>query len=255
MATDELVEKRLAKLENQSSLKFFVQYLLSPILLVSIGTFINWRIEENKAESNRVDVAQRMIPTLFAGNPDQAFATERLLAKIVDPASASDLHLIVVKYYQGKIESSLSTGNVELAARIVSAATTIGGSAADEVVKSVANDKNQAERIQGFKTKSQEAAQNEREGFERLISGDYEGAMNAFKAAENAYHSYHQVYELARLIKEKKSELGDPNKRKDFLQVIVTQFAYGAPQDLMERLRAIVAGQPEKTNQQPDVVR
>ena len=112
-SSTEAIEKRLSKLENQSSLKFFVQYLLSPILLVSIGTFINWRIEGQKAESNRVDVAQKMIPTLFGGNPDQAFATERLLAKIVDPESAKDLHVIVVNYYQGKIESSLRAGNVE----------------------------------------------------------------------------------------------------------------------------------------------
>lgn len=253
MATDELIEKRLSKLENQSSLKFFVQYLLSPILLVSIGTFINWRIEANKAESNRVDVAQKMIPTLFAGNPDQAFATERLLAKIVDPASANDLHLIVVKYYQGKIESSLSTGDVELAAKIVSAAKTIGGSAADEVVKSVDNDKDQAEQIQVFKNKSQQASQYEREGFESLIKGDYEGAINSFQAAENAYHSYHQVYELARLIRQRKAELSDPDKRKDFLQLIVNRNSYGAPQDLMERLRAIAAGQPEKI--QSDIAR
>lgn len=237
MATVEELESRISRLEKEGKLKFFVQYLLSPLLIISVGTFINWRIEQGKAEAQRIDLAQRMIATMFSGNADEAFATERLLTKVVDPQYAADLHQSVAKYYQSKVDASIKEGDVEGAARIVSAAKTIGGTAADQVVQSV--DQNQAQKstIQNYVSKSEEAAQQERQGFESLLAGDFERAANAFEASERAYHSYHSVYEIARLLRSKSAELNDPARRKAVLQEIVTRHAYGAPPDLLQRLR------------------
>src|SRR6266849_2554095 len=158
MPTTEELEKRIGKLESQGAVKFFVQYLLSPILILSIGTIINWRIEKGKSESNRIDIAQKMIPPLFAGNPDQAFATERLLTRVVDADVANDLHEIIAKYYKSKIETNLKEGNIEGADRIVSAAKTIGGNGADKVVQSVEQDRSQTDKIQAYKNKAQIAS-------------------------------------------------------------------------------------------------
>jgi hypothetical protein len=237
MATNDELEGRVSKLEKQSTMKFFVQYLLSPILIICLGAFINWQIEKGKAEAQRLDLAQKMIATMFSGNADEAFATERLLTKVVDPQYAKDLHESVAKYYKNKVDASIKQGDVEGAAKIVAAAQTIGGTAADQVVQSVAQNQSQQIAIQTFTSKAQEAAQQEREGFERLIKGDYEGAADAFAAAEQAYHSYHSAYEISRLLRARAADLNDPARRKSVLQEIVSRHAYGAPPDLIQRLR------------------
>ncbi len=81
------------------------------------------------------------------------------------------------------------------------------------------------------------AAQKEREGFEKLIAGDYDGAAQAFQAAEDASHGYHSVYELARLVRSKRADLDDPAKRKEVFRTIVTKHSFGAPADLINKLR------------------
>jgi hypothetical protein len=155
----------------------------------------------------------------------------------VDPEVAGELHEIIAKYYESKIAASLKEGNVEGAEKIVSAAQTIGGHAADQIVRSVEQNKAQAEKIQTYKTRAQAASEKEREGFESLLAGDYDNAIKAFQSAEAAYPSYHQVYELARLIRQKKPDLADPERRKELFRLVVSQYAYGAPSDLLERLR------------------
>jgi len=234
--TDEL-EARIAKLESQGKIKFFVQYLLSPILILLIGGLLNFTVERGKSESNRIDIAQKMIPPLFAGNSDQAFATERLLARVLDANTAHDLHEIVAKYYQSKIDANLREGNVEAAQKIVSSAESIGGPAAETIVKTVASDKAQTETLQKYASKSELASQKEREGFESLIAGNYDNAINAFQSAEAAYPRYHDVYELARLIKDRKAQLDDPEKRKELFRLIVSQHSFRAPADLLERIK------------------
>jgi hypothetical protein len=62
-------------------------------------------------------------------------------------------------------------------------------------------------------------------------------AIDAFEASEKAYPSYHQVYEIGRLIKARRHELNDPKKAAELGQLIATDYAFGAPTDLLEELR------------------
>lgn len=81
----------------------------------------------------------------------------------------------------------------------------------------------------------------EREGFQSLISGNYDVAIKAFQASEDAYNTYHQVYELAKFIREHKNQFSDPAKKKELFQEIVKEFPYGAPPDLWKEVKAIAA--------------
>jgi cell division septum initiation protein DivIVA len=76
----------------------------------------------------------------------------------------------------------------------------------------------------------------EREGFEKLITGDYDGAAQAFQAADNANHNFNSVSELARLVKSRRADLDDPAKRKEVFRTIVTRYSLGAPADLLNKL-------------------
>lgn len=79
----------------------------------------------------------------------------------------------------------------------------------------------------------------EREGFQYVISGNYGAAAAAFQAAENAYPSYHNVYELARVLRANQSQMSDPEKKKEVFQTIVNKFSYGAPADLWAQVKTI----------------
>ena len=83
------------------------------------------------------------------------------------------------------------------------------------------------------------AKEKEREGFQNLLDGDYDNAIAAFQAAENAYNSYHNVYEIARLLRQNKSQMNDPAKKKEIFQKIVKDYSYGAPPDLLQQVKAI----------------
>lgn len=88
------------------------------------------------------------------------------------------------------------------------------------------------------KNNLQDAREKEREGFQSLVDGKYADAASAFEASERAYPTYHWVYELGRLLRTRKERWNDPSKMKPALQQIVTDYAYGAPADLLEQLRA-----------------
>ena len=47
------LEARVAKLEKQSASRFFVQYLLSPLLVLAVGAVMNYRVEQNRGEIER----------------------------------------------------------------------------------------------------------------------------------------------------------------------------------------------------------
>lgn len=79
----------------------------------------------------------------------------------------------------------------------------------------------------------------EREGFQALISGDYGSAIAAFQAAENSYNSFHNVYELTRLLRKNRAQMSDPMKRKEVFQTIVKQYSFGAPTDLWPQVVSI----------------
>jgi hypothetical protein len=238
------LEARIAKLEKQSASRFFVQYLLSPLLVLAVGAVMNYRVEQNrgeieraKSDIQRIDLAQKMIPILFAGNPDQAFATQRLMEKVLDPEVAKEFKEVIAKYYKAKVEADLKKGDIKSAVETLTAAQSIGGQSADQVVQSVTQNQGNNETIQRYTSKLQIASQKEREGFENLLAGKYDDAIESFQASEDAYNSYHQVFELSKLLRSRRQELNDENKRREIFQLIVDKYSYGAPPDLLNQLK------------------
>ncbi|MEO6589792.1 MAG: DUF308 domain-containing protein [Pyrinomonadaceae bacterium] len=88
-------------------------------------------------------------------------------------------------------------------------------------------------------TQRQFAKVKEREGFENLIAGDYESSINAFQTSEDAWNGYHNTYDIARLLRKNKTQMDEPGKKKEVFGIIVSQYSYGAPTDLLEQIKAI----------------
>jgi hypothetical protein len=87
--------------------------------------------------------------------------------------------------------------------------------------------------------KLQIAKDKESEGFKNLINGNYDGAISSFQASEDTYNTYHNVYDIARLLRKNKSQMDDPVKKKEVFQTIVKKYPYGAPPDLLRQVEAI----------------
>ncbi len=89
-----------------------------------------------------------------------------------------------------------------------------------------------------FRNKVQIARAKERDGFEALIKNDYDAAASAFQAAEDAFNGYHSVHDIAKLLRDTKSERGDPAKMADVKHKIAREYSYLAPTDLLPKLKS-----------------
>ena len=86
-------------------------------------------------------------------------------------------------------------------------------------------------------TRFKRATQKEREGFEYLLAGEYDRAIEAFEDAEVIYPSFHQVYEIRRLLRGNRSKLDIPNERRKIFDKIVKKYSWEMPQDLLLELK------------------
>lgn len=73
--------------------------------------------------------------------------------------------------------------------------------------------------------KKQIAYNKEQEGYQKMIVGDFEGARESFKEAENAVNGYHNAYELANLLRGIQNEEMNTNKikRKEIIENVISQ--------------------------------
>ena len=225
------IEDRLTTIEKTSVWRFYVQTLLVPVLIVFIGTVINWKIERNKSENQRIEIAQKMIPLLFDGKPAQALAAERLLSKVVDPEVANELEKIVTGFYDSQTVTALKNGDIKTAENIVQAAKTIGGKVANQIIS------NNAKKVAESSTNATAASEKEREGFMMLISGDFEKAQKAFQESNKIYDQYHQAYEIATFLHNNSNAFGDSQKKKLLLRTIILNFSAYAPGDILDKLK------------------
>jgi len=85
-------------------------------------------------------------------------------------------------------------------------------------------------------TQYERATARERDGFYRLIDGDYEAAIEAFADAERIYPSLHSVYEIRRLLQANRDRLDSPDVRARALQTIVDEYAWGVPNEIIAAL-------------------
>jgi len=116
--TIEELESRIKDLEKDSNRRFLLQYLIYPLILAAMGYYFNHQIETAKLETQRIQIAQALLPSLFQGNHSQALATEKMISRVVSKDLADDLNSITEDYYTSKLNIELKAGNMDAAANI-----------------------------------------------------------------------------------------------------------------------------------------
>lgn len=107
----------------------------------------------------------------------------------------------------------------------------------DEKVQSIG--KTAMKGIAREKSNYQTAIEYEKDGFDFLISGDIENAIQSFDAAEKAYPTFHSVYGISRLLKKNKDKWSDESVRKSVYNRIVAEYSWKAPSGSISELRKI----------------
>lgn len=91
--------------------------------------------------------------------------------------------------------------------------------------------------IQKEKSSAQLATEKEREGFLYLRDDKFDDALTSFETAEKAFPTYHNVNEIANLLRKEKTNFSNPEIKKSILIRIINEYSWGMPDDIKEQLR------------------
>ena len=229
------LEDRIKALETKGRNpgRFFVQYLLSPLLVVLAGFFFNWQLERSKRAIQQIEIAQSMLTTLFAGDEYKTLATKRLMDEVLeDPGLREELGAIIRDYLQNTLHRSLGEGNLETVERIIDAARSVGGDTGEGLVRSVEGDPRAQQSLRQYR----DAKEAEQAGFDALIREDFEEARQHFARAFELYPTLHNVEEIHRLLEQNRSNFGDPRIQSRIYGRVVEDYSWKVPEQTLRQL-------------------
>lgn len=240
MPSVEDLEKRIVKLEGRGLRRVLLQYLLAPAILLGIGFWFNWTLQEAKSEIERIEIAHQIVADALAGDYDQSFVTLKLVRVVLDEELAEEIVVAVTDYLSTKAEASLAEGRPEETVAIVQAATRSGGDAGERVKQSVLESR-LVEGAGDLLANAEKADRFASDGFRLLAEGNYSGAATAFQRADEAYPDYGTAAEIHQMLTRNLDQMRDPEVEQRVLGSIADRYAVEAPtkqvHELQGRLR------------------
>ena len=175
MPDTEEILKNMEEPENarENKWRFFLQYLLSPALVVLLGAGLSWWTGRTQARIQGVEVAQHMLPELFSDDPDEALAAEKMVNAVVDPALGQAIREIVTNRLARQAAVGIASGDTITVAKIVNAAQSSGSSVGSAIVDSV---RREWKGIDTVVQRVNVAQEQEKIGYKRLEQNDLAGA-------------------------------------------------------------------------------
>lgn len=238
------LDSRLKKLELGSKAAALMQYLVYPLILAFIGFYFQGQIENAKGQieiakdqTQRMQIVQSMLASMFAGNHAQALASERILSKITDANFAGEITKIVDDYYLEQMKTAVKNGDLDSEVKILNAAQAVGGTLKDKIQAGMGATALQA--VEGV----QLAAAKERAGYDDLLNDNFAKALDDFDASEKAHPTFHHSYEIARLLRQHRQELDKLSVQKQVLDKIVSDYWGYIPNEVLQKLRQLARGQ------------
>lgn len=234
------LEKRVQKLESERWEKW-AQGAIVPIVLLVLGAWLNdtlqkgnEAIEQTRVTSQQVDVAQKMLAGMFDGNATKAFATARLMRKVVDSLVAREVDSVLTAYYAEKVRESVQAGQLDSAAAIVAAAQVVGGSKSGSELNAAVGIAG-VRTVQRYVSKTDSVRALESSGFVALSKGDVVAAHTAFQKAEATYPGYRISYEMERLLSR---ATRDPSQVTVVLREAIQRYGGYMPPEIVGAIRA-----------------
>jgi tetratricopeptide (TPR) repeat protein len=236
MATVEELAARVEKLEKRRPWRFVFQYLLAPALLIPVGAYFNWLLQETRNEIERIEVAHEIVADALEGEYDVSFVTVRLLPIVLDEALAAELTASIEEYWAKRAEIELAADRPEEAVRILEAASHAGAEVAERVEARVL-ESDIVSDVPGKLSRAKEAEQLTAAGFDFLAEGQYSRALEAFQRVEEVYPTYGTAREISELLGRNLTRMGDPATETRVLGTITDELSWKAPTGAVGELR------------------
>jgi len=238
MAEDKTnINDRLDKLENKNTtlnrLVILIPIITSIISLI-IGYFLNSRLEEQKDFSNKIEITHKMLISLRS-DQNLAVATNRLLGKLFeeDVNFVNTLNEIFFSLLEEQIlDSSKSDDSIVVgnANRIIEFAKRNGGTQGIELAK------NLTDSLKNKKEILSKALSLEREAFKLLLDEKITDAINKFVECENLFTGFHSASEIAKYLESIEEPINERTINKIF-KTIIEKYSWKAPAREIEKMR------------------
>ena len=209
-----------------------IKWFLGSFVLVLITTIISYKIQDRQQGISEINQYDTYVTELIVLNKD--LGKRRLLAQYFAHVTPSEkLRKPWMNYYLllDKEYKELQKQDSLIIIQLSNSDTTHNKHLLEqrEEIKQKLND----DLIIPGNNKVDEAARLERLGFESVLNGDIQSAIDYFQQCESVYPSYHSSYEI---IKYLKSNINSDKKKicKDLLK-----WTWKVPKDITDRLKNI----------------
>jgi len=243
------LEQTNLKHNIQNRARFIIQFFLLLVVILAIGYYFYQHLDD---EIQKVDRTQAVRFSELANEKLSA----KIAAQIVNQIENNEqvrtaIKKVVEDVFQRRIEKTPlteeATEKTEATPPQISKQAlgsdkpAIEKADASEIVpEQVTEDSREKEKTALKPTIDKKAALKfEAQGFTYLLAGEFDKAITAFDKAETSYPSFHQVYEISRLLRKERDSLDDPEKRRQVYRQIVNDMNYKAPKELIDKLKKI----------------
>ena len=197
-------------------LKFFLQYLLMPLVLAVVGYFFTSNQQSSQRRLEEMKFTEQIIKDAYdTSNSARGLAICNLIKPALrsNPEYADSLISSINAFYASRVKLAIANGNIPAAKEIVSTSNSIGGDAAGT-----------AQEVQQTKliSKGEKAGEFEEKGIQYLNDNNIPAAQNAFASAESSYHGFHNANEISKLLKTTK-----PEELESAKKIIKTRYSWG----------------------------
>lgn len=232
------IEKRLLKLEEdqRNPWRFFIQYILSPLLVVIIGSIMTYRVESGKKEMQEIQVASTMLPILFSDDKYKTFAAQRLWSRILkDEGLKAEIDSILKNYIMNRIENTLDEEkDMEAASDIYDAAKIFGGKVGESVVDSIEQNERRSGRMKNYR----QVRDLKKSGYDAMLRDDFELAYEKFKEASELSPHFYTTKKVFLLLDSNKAKLNYPNTQAYIIREILDKYSWRMPDETFEALQS-----------------
>ena len=210
-----------------------IKWFLGSFVVVIMTTIISYQFQDREHGLNEMNQYDKYVTELIVLNKD--LGKRRLLAQYFAYVTPSeklrkpwmDYYLLLDEEYKHlQIQDSIITQQLVTSNDTITKQHLLEKS---QQIKQKLDD----DLVMPGDSKSDEAARLERLGFESVLNGDIQSAINYFQQCESVYPSYHSSYEIIKYLKDNK------NADKKSLCNGLLKFTWKVPSDIVERLKSI----------------
>lgn len=222
-----------------------IKWFINTVVIGLLTFFFTWILDERKQGVEEIKVYNTYVELVTKVD---GLAERRLLAEFFSKVTVSsklkkgweDYYTILDSQYKNEIakqdsiitsiDTSTIVGRAELENAILIKNRITNTGLTSPIIAE--------QKVNNFEL----ALQKELEGFNFLLARDIDGAIDAFSSSENAYNSFHQVYEIEIFLKNKKksNRLQDDEFWKSIYRELLEKYSWKMPLVIKSQLEKLI---------------